>query len=248
MTKKTVLTLFASLLLLTTNTKEIHASSGFWNIIFRAPSFVQEVKQNQDSIVYYFNFFRMLRDGEVLSAQKEVEEIVSKENGEENISEEDNEDNVAEVKAIKDIDENTPSPTAKPIPTAVNPTPKPTNPPTSTLSQTDHILSRINDYRIRHGVAPASKDSHTCSFASLRARELASTFSHDQFIQRKNSGTLPYPSWSNVTENIAMNSDHTDVINQWIGSAGHAANMLADTPYICVGKHGDYYAMLGWKP
>jgi uncharacterized protein YkwD len=102
------------------------------------------------------------------------------------------------------------------------------------MSETDFILSQINKYRTGNNIAPASKDSHTCSFASLRARELATAFSHDGFTQRKNTGTLPYPSWSNVTENIAMNSNYKDVINQWLNSAGHAQNMLADTPlYLC---------------
>ncbi len=129
-----------------------------------------------------------------------------------------------------------------PIPTktTIEATPK--------VSPTDHILNEINKFRESHGISRVTKENYSCDFANIRARELASSFTHDGFEQRKNNDLLPFPNWSNVTENIAMNSNYLRVIDQWTSSPGHAENILADTPHICVGKYENYFAMIGWKP
>ena len=239
MIKRTVLTLLITSTLLFSSTSDIHASSNFWSYIFRAPTIIQEIKEQKESIFEFINFFQAISQGAVLSSQTQGSEVVN----------EDNEDVTSETVSDTEIVEITPTPVqSTPTTAPPKPSPKPTTKTVNTMTETDFILSQINNFRVRNGVAPASKDSHTCSFASLRARELASTFDHSGFTNRRSSGSLPYPSWSNVTENIAMNQDHRDVINQWLNSPGHAQNMLADTPYICVGKHGNFYAMVGWKP
>jgi uncharacterized protein YkwD len=106
----------------------------------------------------------------------------------------------------------------------------------------EYIMNAINDYRKSQGLPGVSPNRETCDFAKKRAQELASNFSHDGFRP------YPYASFSKVTENIAMNSDYTKVISNWIASSGHAANMREDTPYVCVSKNGNYYAYEGWKP
>jgi uncharacterized protein YkwD len=150
----------------------------------------------------------------------------------------------------------TPVPTFTPTPTPV-PTLKPLPSPTSvpfvvqpTAIQTpivnssisDYLLGKVNEYRKSQGLSEVKSDSNTCDFAIKRAREISTDFTHDGF---KN---LAYTSYSKVTENIAMNSDYKEVVNQWIASAGHAENMRADTPFVCIGNSGNYYAYEGWKP
>lgn len=159
---------------------------------------------------------------------------------------------------------NTPTPTNSPTPTpTISPTqtPVPTPTPTGTqetqgisvanvqeISHTGYILSKINEYRASKGTYAAVYNQETCSFARIRAGEISSNFNHDSFTQKISSNSLPYPSYSLVTENIAMTSNYQDVVDIWINSAPHAENMAKDTPFICVEQNGNYYAYEGWKP
>lgn len=142
--------------------------------------------------------------------------------------------------------------------TVRTPTPSPTisvkltvtSTPTS-VQTTDaqfYIMSEINKYRLAKGLHTVKTDSYTCSFAKVRAKEISSGFNHDGFRDRINNKALPYPSYSMVTENLAMTSNYKNVVNMWINSSGHAANMQKDTPLVCVEQYGNYFAYEGWKP
>jgi uncharacterized protein YkwD len=143
----------------------------------------------------------------------------------------------------------TPSPTPKPT---VKPTASPTHTPSPTPSSSDpirdYIMTQINAYRKSLGLYAVKTDPKTCAFATTRAKEVSTNFSHDGFNQRISNHTLPYPSYHLITENIAETSNYKNVESMWQNSPGHAANMRADTPYVCVSKYGNYYAYEGWKP
>jgi len=156
-------------------------------------------------------------------------------------------------------------PTARPTPTA---TPKPSNSPQPTIKPVsssapvitsnvkDYIMNGINNYRAQNGLSKVQTDSNTCNFAKIRAKEISTSFNHNGFTSRVNSKTLPYSGYSSVTENIAMHPDYQQavpdgykqVVPMWINSPSHAANMRADTPYVCVESYGNYYAYEGWRP
>lgn len=146
-----------------------------------------------------------------------------------------------------------PTPSTTPTPTST-PTPIPTSNPTpaaagsSAPDTVSQIISAINAFRQSNGLSMVTTNDQTCSFANIRAAELASSFNHDGFRSRLDSNSLPYPSYSQVTENIAMTENSTDVIPIWINSQGHAENMKRDTPFVCVAINGSYYAYEGWKP
>ncbi len=110
------------------------------------------------------------------------------------------------------------------------------------------LLSQVNAYRATKGLSPVSPETHTCAFANTRASEITSAFNHDGFSSRVNSKNLPYPSYSEIAENIAMSSNPADVVQAWIDSPGHNENMLKNTPYACIGNSGDYYAYESWRP
>jgi len=133
-----------------------------------------------------------------------------------------------------------PTPTPTPVPTIV-----PTPPP---ISKEDYLLKEVNNFRTSKGLPSVSNDAKTCSFAKLRAKELTTGFNHDGFRNRVDNYQLPYPNYSNVVENIAMNKNYKGVISQWINSPGHAEKMLKDTPFVCIGIEGNFYAYEGWKP
>lgn len=154
----------------------------------------------------------------------------------------------------------TPTPSPK-LGTSPTPTLAPTSKPTPTpvklesksitnTSPADFILNKVNEYRAGFGLSKVGGNVDTCSFAQTRAKEIASldTFNHEGFRNRINSNTLPYPSYHEVTENIAYNTDYKDVVNRWIASSGHAENMRKNTTYVCIGKYGDYYTFEGWTP
>jgi uncharacterized protein YkwD len=118
----------------------------------------------------------------------------------------------------------------------------------SISDEAKRLLSQVNDFRASKGKGPVTPEKYTCDFANLRAGEIVSNFSHDGFRQRIDSKTLPYPSYSSVAENIAMNSNPDAVVPAWINSSGHAENMLKDVPHGCIGVSGRYYTYLAWKP
>jgi len=111
-----------------------------------------------------------------------------------------------------------------------------------------YIMNAINDYRKSLGLSTVKTDTYTCDFAKVRAKEIESGFNHNGFKDRINAKTLPYPTFSSVTENLAQTSDYKKVVNLWINSPGHAENMRKDTPYVCVEQNGTYYAYEGWRP
>ena len=150
----------------------------------------------------------------------------------------------------------TPTPTKKqltPTPTKKPTTPTPTKGQTPTVAQTatndvtGYIMNEINSYRASQGLGSVQTSSETCSFAQTRAQEITTNFNHDGFAQRRDNKTMPYASWSAITENIAMTSNYKDVVTMWKNSSGHAANMRANTPYVCVMQSGNYYAYEGMK-
>ncbi len=145
--------------------------------------------------------------------------------------------------------------------TQVTPTTLPTNIPTPIITQDTFsstsspqaddkktfIMNAINDYRASQGLSAVQINDTTCSFAKIRAQEITTNFNHDGFNQRIQNHILPYPNYSLVTENIAETSNYQDVVNMWRNSPGHAANMRADTPYVCIESYGNYFAYEGWR-
>lgn len=118
----------------------------------------------------------------------------------------------------------------------------------STTSDMEFILSQINDYRESQGLPKVVPNSQTCDFARLRAEEVSKNFNHDGFNNRYKTNNLPYKTGQKETENLARNSNYRKVVSAWIASPGHAENLRADTPYVCVQGYGEYYAYEGWRP
>lgn len=110
------------------------------------------------------------------------------------------------------------------------------------------LIDQINKFRSSNGKSSISENNDVCSFASTRASEIVNNFNHDGFSNRANSKTLPYPNYSEVAENIAMNGDVSKVVPGWIDSPGHRENLLKELPFGCVKNSGNYYVYEAWKP
>lgn len=135
---------------------------------------------------------------------------------------------------------------AKQIAFAATPTPQVLSYTTDAVQS--YIMNQINQYRASLGLSSVQTGPATCSFATIRAKEISTDFSHDKFTQRVNNHTLPYATWSKVTENLAETSNYQRVVMLWKNSPEHAANMRANTPFVCVEKYGNYYAYEGLNP
>lgn len=120
--------------------------------------------------------------------------------------------------------------------------------PVIALSKEDNIINEINNYRISKGLSPTKKEQFVCGFAKLRSIEISGNFNHDGFTNRINNKSIPYPSYSLITENMANTGYYKDVVNMWMNSPSHAANMEKDTLYACVGNSGNFYVYESWKP
>ena len=149
----------------------------------------------------------------------------------------------------------TTSATTVPIPTPASYSPTSTPSATPTIANASipnsirsYILGEINVYRKREGLQVALIDPYTCNFAKRRVQEVAQTFDHSGFTSRRDSNTLPYPSYSEITENLARASSYRQVADLWISSTPHAENLRKDTPFACVEGYGNYYVYEGWKP
>ncbi len=112
----------------------------------------------------------------------------------------------------------------------------------------DGWIDAVNVYRSASGVSALSLNGSVCGFAATRASEIASDFSHNGFISRRDSGSLPYSGYSNVVENIAMTGNGQSAIDMWKGSPTHNANLLADITHGCIVASGSYVVFEGWKP
>lgn len=113
------------------------------------------------------------------------------------------------------------------------------------VSAEGNLIAQINQFRASKGLYPVRTNASTCSFASVRASEIAGGFSHTGFYNRVNSRTLPYPRYRLVTENLAWAPGGQNPVDMWINSPSHAANMLKNTPFVCVAQNGDYFAYEG---
>ncbi|HMS22373.1 MAG TPA: CAP domain-containing protein [Candidatus Levybacteria bacterium] len=112
-------------------------------------------------------------------------------------------------------------------------------------SMSEYLLEQVNDYRKANGLFVVSSTPETCSFAQIRAGEITTNFTHEGFTNRIANHTLPYTTYSIVTENIAFNSNPMEVIPQWINSAMHAENMRKNTQFACIGISGNYFVFEG---
>ena len=136
---------------------------------------------------------------------------------------------------------------------AITPTPSPTALPTPipTVQSSDvsnFLLSKVNAYRASFNLPPVKSSTQVCAFATLRAKEIVTHFTHDGFNTRTADHTIPYDKWARATENIAEAPDYQEVVDLWAKSPEHAANMRDITPYVCIEESGPYFAYEGMRP
>ena len=104
------------------------------------------------------------------------------------------------------------------------------------------VLKILNKERSKNNLPKLKMDKSLLSSAMLRATETTYQFSHT----RPNGNTCFSINSLIYGENIALGQkDATEVMNDWMNSAGHRANIL-NSNYTCIGigvvkYNGQYY-------
>jgi len=118
------------------------------------------------------------------------------------------------------------TPAPPPPPTPTPPPPAPTSSPTA---YDDEILTLINDHRRSIGKPALAKNQVIWDQANGHSRNMASgrvPFGHDGFDARIATIRAALGSGGSAAENVAMGySSAATVVNAWLGSAGHRANI-----------------------
>jgi uncharacterized protein YkwD len=126
----------------------------------------------------------------------------------------------------------TPPPTTPPPTTPPPTTPPPSTPPAPTSSPTaydDQILQLINDHRASIGKPALVKNQVIWQQANSHSLDMASgrvPFGHDGFEARIAAIRAALGAGGSAAENVAMGyNSAAAVVNAWLGSAGHRANI-----------------------
>ena len=92
----------------------------------------------------------------------------------------------------------------------------------------DAMLKIINKERANANLKPLKLYPVACERAAIRAKEIATSFSHTRPDGSSCFSVLDGIPYSSAGENIAYNhsSDVQDVMTQWMNSSGHKANIL----------------------
>ena len=122
----------------------------------------------------------------------------------------------------------TPTPVpATPTPVPATPTPVPTADPTSAYAQ--EVLDLVNAERANAGLAPLTLDSSLNAAARVRAKEITTKWGHTRPNGTKCTTAITDQglSYSAASENISAGRwSASDVVNGWMASDGHRANIL----------------------
>ena len=110
--------------------------------------------------------------------------------------------------------------------------------PQSSLAM--QVLSIVNSERAKYGLDALTYDAHLSSAADIRAVEIKTLFSHTRPDGRSCFTALDEVGYSyrKAGENIAYGQRSAEeVMNAWMNSDGHRANILGDYDYIGIGVY-----------
>lgn len=102
------------------------------------------------------------------------------------------------------------------------------------------VLSLVNSERAKYGLDAVTYDTLLSSAANIRAVEIKSLFSHTRPDGRSCFTALDEVGYSyrKAGENIAYGQRSAEeVMNAWMNSEGHRANILGDYDYIGIGVY-----------
>ena len=112
------------------------------------------------------------------------------------------------------------------------------------LASAKEAFQLQNSERAKQGLPALQWNDSLYETAKIRAKEIVKQFSHT----RPNGGDIfdmIQISWKSAGENIGMGTPlASSMVNMWMNSAGHKANILADNTHAAVAKYGNYWVTI----
>lgn len=105
----------------------------------------------------------------------------------------------------------------------------------------DPVLAEINEYRKEFGLAPYIESPETCAFAEYRAKEVLRGWNHEGFLSTTTRESFYGPRHV-AAENLAKNYEAQDVVEAWIESPTHEANLRRYLKNACVRSYENHWA------
>ena len=114
---------------------------------------------------------------------------------------------------------------------------KPEQDNTTSASYVQQVIDLVNEERAKAGLSPLTESSSVAQAADIRAKEIATSFSHTRPDGSSFSTALQQSgaSYRGAGENIAYGQRTPEaVMNSWMNSQGHRANILNEN-YTTIG-------------
>lgn len=122
-----------------------------------------------------------------------------------------------------------------------------------------YVLEETNKARAKNNLPALTLNSKLVEAARLHAKNMAAHRKMSHVLMIKDQRTVTdrvryvHYEWSNVGENIAQGYAYKDVVNGWMHSRGHRANILGGYTEIGIGIAEDangspYYVQVFAKP
>jgi uncharacterized protein YkwD len=127
--------------------------------------------------------------------------------------------------------------------------PQTTSPAQSPSDMVSAVLSEVNKFRAQNGLAALRLDDRLNQAAQLHSNDMAA---HNTMSHNCQNGTTPSQritnagySWHAIAENVATGQTTAQqVVQAWINSAGHRANMLkTDIKDVGIGFNHNYWTL-----
>lgn len=108
---------------------------------------------------------------------------------------------------------------------------------------TQLLWSLVQKWRIDNQLPAYTLDTLTCTTAIIRSKQIQTDWSHQGFLanpERWCGGNACH-----IAENLASNiKDEQTILNLWLQSPRHLANLKADYPYACIACDQNYCAQI----
>lgn len=98
----------------------------------------------------------------------------------------------------------------------------------------DRLWEVVQNWRSENSYALYTEDERVCDIATIRLNNIKDDFSHSKFLEKAS-----YLRYKDFGENLARDfSTEEEVLNGWINSPGHLANLQKSYKYSCIQTDG----------
>jgi hypothetical protein len=109
----------------------------------------------------------------------------------------------------------------------------------------EKLWSLVQEWRVENQKTKYVENSRLCRYAKTRLDQLKTDYSHRLFLKEVRN----YFPTEDVAENISEGYlNEKMILNAWLSSASHEANLKKDYTYSCIATDGNYVVHLFMNP